>query len=83
MFSHKAYETVIRVLENHISRQNRIIAELLSKVMKEDVSFEAPKMKSNVDTTELEEEGFQERFVPMFRDYEPNPGDILNSNKDS
>lgn len=77
--NHKAYETAIRVLENHISRQNRIIAELLSKVMKEEVSFALP----NIKVPPPIEEEVDERYVPMFKEYEPSPGDILNSNKDS
>ena len=74
----KSYERAIKVLEDHIQRQNRIIAQLMSRLLNKDISFEqkilAPEPDSDTD------EPYESRFVPMFDD-SPTPGSIIN--KDS
>ena len=72
----KSYERAIKVLEDHIERQNRIIAQLMSRLLNEKISFEKIEVVPEPDN----EEPYESRYVPMFDD-SPTPGSIIN--KDS
>lgn len=73
----RSYEVAIRVLEDHIERQNRIIEGLLSELRGKEVRI--TQREEPVGSAILDDEEDLKGLIPLYNG--PSPGSIINEDE--